>query len=77
VESLRQSRTSCSHAQDEIFRGYGNRYWDLPYALGGYWTFERNGKKVDGKKEEWQPDLDAINATLEFVRVTGRLQRQA
>ncbi|KAG9511564.1 hypothetical protein KCV07_g10085, partial [Aureobasidium melanogenum] len=55
---------------------HGNRYWDLSYALGGYSTTEREGKQVDGEKDKWQPDLNAVKATIEYATRTGRLQRQ-
>jgi hypothetical protein len=45
-------------------------------ALGGYSTAERDGKKVDGEKDEWQPDLNAVKATIDYAIKTGRLQRQ-
>jgi hypothetical protein len=54
----------------------GSRYRDLSYALGGYSTVERHGKKVDVKKNKWQPDLNAVKATIQYAIKTGRLQRQ-
>jgi hypothetical protein len=55
---------------------HGSRYWDVSYALGGYSTAEREGKKVNGEKGKWQPDLNAVKATIEYAIRTGRLQRQ-
>jgi hypothetical protein len=55
---------------------HGSRYWEVSYALGGYSTVERDGKKVDGEKDKWQPDLNAVKATIEYAIKTGRLQRQ-
>ena len=52
---------------------HGNRYWNLSYALGGYLTFERSGKKVDGEKDKWHSDLSAVKATIEYAIKTGRL----
>ena len=52
---------------------HGNRYWDLSYALGGYLTVEREGKKVNGEKDKWQLDLNAVKATIEYAVKTGRL----
>ena len=69
----------CSRWRNErqpMKSAHGNRYWDLSYALGGYSTAEREGKKVDGEKDEWQPDLNAVKATIEYAIKTGRLQRQ-
>jgi ribonuclease HI len=55
---------------------HGSRYCDLSYALGGYSIHEENGKKVDGEKDKWQPNLNAVKANIEFAKATGRLQRQ-
>jgi hypothetical protein len=48
----------------------------VSYALGGYSIAERDGKKVDGEKDKWQPDLNAVEATIDYAIKTGRLQRQ-
>jgi hypothetical protein len=48
----------------------------VSYALGGYSTAERDGKKVDGEKDRWQLDLNAVKATIDYAIKTGRLQRQ-
>jgi hypothetical protein len=45
----------------------------VSYALGGYSTAERDGKKVNGKKDKWQPDLNAVKAAIEDAIKTGRL----
>jgi hypothetical protein len=29
---------------------------------------------VDGEKDKWQPDWNAVKATIEFAKATGRLQ---
>ena len=55
---------------------HGSRYCDLSYALGGYSIHGGNGKKVDGEKDKWQPNVNAVKATIEFAKATGRLQRQ-
>jgi len=39
-------------------------------------VFEKDGKKVDGEKDKWQPDLNAVKATMDLAIKTGRLQRQ-
>jgi hypothetical protein len=48
----------------------------VSYALGGYSIAERDGKKVDGEKDKWQPDLNAVKATIDYAIKTGRSQRQ-
>jgi hypothetical protein len=70
---------SCPRWKDErqaMKSAHASRYWDVSYALGGYSTAEREGKKVDGEKDKWQLDLDAVKATIEYAIKTGRLQRQ-
>lgn len=62
--------------RQEMRLAHGSRYCDLSYALGGYSIHEENGKKVDGEKDRWQPDVNAVKATIEFAKATGRLQRQ-
>ncbi|CAD0029207.1 unnamed protein product [Aureobasidium pullulans] len=62
--------------RQEMRSAHGSRYCDLSYALGGYSIHEENGKKVDGEKDRWQPDVNAVKATIEFAKATGRLQRQ-
>jgi hypothetical protein len=42
----------------------------------GYSTAESDGKTFDGEKNKWQPDLNAVKATIEYAIKTGRLQRQ-
>jgi hypothetical protein len=70
---------SCPRWRNErqaMKSAHGRKYWDVSYALGGYSTAERDGKKVDGEKDKWQPDLNAVKATIEYAIKTGRLQRQ-
>ncbi|THV83299.1 DUF803-domain-containing protein [Aureobasidium pullulans] len=62
--------------RQEMKSAHGSRYCDLSYALGGYSIHEENGKKVDGEKDKWQPNVNAVKATIEFAKATGRLQRQ-
>jgi hypothetical protein len=52
----------------------GNRWSDLPYALGG-WNDRRNqkGELLDGEKERWKPDISVLKAVVKFVKATGRL----
>jgi len=62
--------------RQDMKSAHGNRYWDVSYALGGYSTAGRDGKKIDGEKDRWQPDLNAVKATIDYATRTGRLQRQ-
>jgi hypothetical protein len=54
----------------------GSEYWDVSHAPGGYSTAERDGKGINGEKDNWQLDLNAVKATIEYAIETGRLQRQ-
>ena len=65
----------CPRWRDErqaMRSAHGSRYWDVSYALGGYSTAERDGKEVDGEKDKWQPDLNAVKVTIEYAIKTGR-----
>ena len=53
---------------------HGNRYLDISYAVGEYSIHEKDGKRVDGDKDKWQPDWNAVKATIGFAEATGRLQ---
>jgi ribonuclease HI len=55
---------------------HGNRYCNISYALGGYSDHRENGKIVNGEKDKWKPDWNAVKATIEFAKATGRLQTQ-
>ncbi|RFU26788.1 hypothetical protein B7463_g9554, partial [Scytalidium lignicola] len=56
----------------------GERMGDLSYALGG-WSGRinrRTRKQIDGSKEKWKPNINAIKAVIQFVKATGRFQSQ-
>ncbi|KAG9534551.1 hypothetical protein KCU97_g23841, partial [Aureobasidium melanogenum] len=55
---------------------HGRRFGNISYALGGYSDHKENGKIVDGEKDKWRPDWQAVKATIEFAKATGRLQYQ-
>jgi hypothetical protein len=78
-ETVQHFLFSCPRWRNErrdMKSAHGSRYWDVSYALGGYSTAERDGKKVDGEKDKWQPDLNAVKATIDYAIKTGRVQRQ-
>jgi ribonuclease HI len=56
----------------------GNRWADLSYALGG-WNNRRDptGKLIDGRKDKWKPNLEALKAVVQFAKATGRFLREA
>jgi hypothetical protein len=45
----------------------------VSYALGGYLIVERDGKRINGEKDKWQLDLNAVKATINYATKTGRL----
>jgi hypothetical protein len=53
-----------------------NRCCNIPCALGEYSDHKENGKIVDDEKDQWRPDWNAVKATIEFAKATGRLQLQ-
>jgi hypothetical protein len=74
TETVPHFLVSCPRWKNErkaMKAAHRNRYWDLSYALGGYSTAERDGKKVEGEKDKWQPDLNVVKATIEYAIKTG------
>jgi len=55
----------------------GSRYCNISYALGGYSDHKKNDKIVDGEKDKWKSNWNAVRATIEFAKATGRLQPQS
>jgi ribonuclease HI len=79
TESVQHFLFSCPRWTEErrnMRTANGNRYRNVPYAVGGYSDHMKNGKRIDGEKEKWQPNWKAVKATIEFAKATGRLQRQ-
>ena len=53
---------------------HGQRFGELSYALGGYSSRQEGGESIDGPIEQWKADMEAVRATIDFARSTGRLQ---
>ncbi|KAK7178140.1 reverse transcriptase [Paraphaeosphaeria sporulosa] len=53
---------------------HGKRFGDLSYALGGYSNRQEGGESIDGTMARWEADMEAVRATIEFAKSTGRLQ---
>jgi len=54
----------------------GQRWTDLSYLLGGWLDVKGpDGRLLDGRRENWKPDLTVVAATLAFVKDTARLER--
>jgi hypothetical protein len=59
----------------ELRAAVGDRSGDVAYLLG-WWGIKkdtRTGQLLDGPKENWKPDLEAVKATISFLEKTGRL----
>ena len=53
-----------------------DRWADLSYTLGG-WSSRKdtiNGKLIDGRKDQWKPNITVLRAVIQFVKATQRLQ---
>jgi hypothetical protein len=75
-ETVQHFLFSCPkwrNERQEMKSAHGSRYWDVSYALGGYSRAERDGKKVDGEKDKWQPDLNAVKAAIDYAIKTRKL----
>ena len=51
------------------------RWGDVAFWLGA-WSDRRGSddKCVDGEKDKWKPNLDAVKDILDFVKATERLE---
>ncbi|KAF2258889.1 hypothetical protein CC78DRAFT_477029, partial [Lojkania enalia] len=54
---------SCRRAK--LRQQHGQRFSELSYALGGY-----SNRPI----QHWKLDIEAVRATIEFTKSTGRLQ---
>jgi hypothetical protein len=80
-ETIRHLLLSCPKWTDErkeLRQAVGDRSGDVPYLLGGWGPKKdvRTGQFVDGPKERWKPDMEAVIATIQFLEKTGRLTYQ-
>jgi hypothetical protein len=50
-----------------------DRFGDFSYALGGYSVARGGGGSSDGPVQKWKPDIEAVRATTQFAKETGRL----
>jgi hypothetical protein len=80
-ETIRHLILSCPRwtvERRELREAVGARSGDVPYLLGGWSSRKdvRTGRLLDGPKEKWKPDMEAIKATIRFLEKTGRLTYQ-
>lgn len=54
----------------------GDRYNDVAFLLGGYGTrkMRQSDQPLDGKRENWKPDIKVVKATIGFLQNTGRFE---
>jgi hypothetical protein len=80
-ETTRNLILSCLRWTDErreLCEAVGARSGDVPYLLGGWGSRKdaRTGRLLDGPKEKWKPDMEALKANIPFHEKTGRLTYQ-
>jgi hypothetical protein len=76
-ESIAHFLFSCSRwmqQRTKMRQQHGERFGDLSYALGGYSSRQEGGESIDGPIERWKPDINVVQATIQFATDTGRLQ---
>jgi hypothetical protein len=69
---------SLTDESRELRESVGNRSGDVYYQIGewGLRKDVRTGQFVDGPKEEWKQDMEAVKATIRFLEKTDRLTYQ-
>jgi hypothetical protein len=80
-ETIRYLILSCPRwkaERRELREAIGARSGDVPYLLGGWGSRKdmRTGQLLDGPKEKWKPDMEAVKATIRFPGKTGRFSHQ-
>ena len=71
-ETIRHLILSCPRwmaERRELRKAVGARSGDVPYLLRG-WGSRKNvtiGRFLDGPKEKWRPDMEAVKATIRFL----------
>jgi ribonuclease HI len=77
IESIAHFLFACRRWRQQrakLRQQHGQRFGELSYALGGYSSRQEGGESIDGPIERWKADMEAVRATIEFARSTGRLQ---
>jgi hypothetical protein len=54
----------------------GDRCNDVPFLLGGHGRRKvgQSDQLLDGKEENWKPDIKVVKAKIEFLESTGHLE---
>ena len=77
IESVAHFLFACRRWRQQrakLRQQHGERFGELSYALGGYSSRQEGGESIDGPIERWKAGMEAVRATIEFARSTGRLQ---
>ena len=74
VEPHRLEGCQGGKQRAKLRQQHGQRFGELSYALGGYSSRQEGGESIDGPIERWKPSMEAVRATIEFAKSTGRLQ---
>lgn len=75
VESIAHFLFSCRRWQRQrtkLRQEHSGRFGDLSYALAGYSSRKEGGQNVDGPMKQWKASIEAVRATIEFAKDTGR-----
>jgi hypothetical protein len=79
-ETTRHFLLECrrwNEQHQELQGAAGTRWGDLSYLLGGRTELRKpNGEHLDGKPENWKPNLEIVRKTLNFALNTKRLSSQ-
>lgn len=78
-ETVEHVLLACPNWADQrrtLRESVGDRCNDVPFLLGGYGTRKvgQSDQLLDGKRENWAPDIKVVKATIEFLQSTGRFE---
>lgn len=78
VETISHFLFDCERweMQRKDLREINNERWrDLSYFLGGWTDKKQDGKFIDGDRRRFRPDLNAVDAAIEFTIKTKRFDQ--
>jgi hypothetical protein len=75
VEHLLLVCPKWTEERNTLRKSVGERYNDVAYLLGGYGLRKKtqSDQLLDGKRENWKPDMRVVKSTIDFLQSTGRL----
>jgi hypothetical protein len=78
-ETVRHFLFECSRwrqHREKLREVAGDRWGDLSFFLGGRTERKKpSGELLDGPRKSWKPNIEVVNATIEFAIATGRLSQ--